>query len=527
MSATPSSAQAQKQVILHPILCAVYPAVFLYSANAKVFDFSILLAPVVTLVAAAALAWFLLARLMDDSKLAAVFTSMPLIAFFSYGAIEQAARSSGSGTWTLLVSGCVALVFAAALAMLKWRQYLDQATYIFNIVSLILAAAPLFQIGMWNVGALSARELLPDRAAFEANPISGRAPANAPDIYYFVLDGYGRDDVLRSDYAFDNTPFISDLEARGFYVARQAVSNYPVTLASISSTLNFTYLQDVVGEQLGDLTDRRFLRELMQDSRAVRLLKSAGYSIVSFSSEYSEAQIGSFDREMREWWFPNQFVIGMAQMTPIPAILGALGKPVLYDLHRYRTLYPLERMKDAVALDGPKFVYAHLYYGHPPFVFGPGGGKVSESWDYTWDDGSRLLDENDDQRRKYIESYAGQVGYLNGRLRETIDTILAGSKQTPIIVIHGDHGPGSRYSTESLENTDVRERYSIFYAALLPAGGAEELYPSISPINGMRVLFNRYFDAGYPLLEDASYFNPFMTPYHYTPVERHRADVSH
>ena len=102
---------------------------------------------------------------------------------------------------------------------------------------------------------------------------------------------------------------------------------------------------------------------------------------------------------------------------------------------------------------------------------------------------------------------------------EAVDKILAASERTPVIILHGDHGPGSRHDSESLENTDVRERYSIFYAALLPDGGNEDLYPSVTPVNGFRIVFNRYFGADLPLLEDRRYFNPFTTPYQYVRVE--------
>ena len=33
-----------------------------------------------------------------------------------------------------------------------------------------------------------------------------------------------------------------------------------------------------------------------------------------------------------------------------------------------------------------------------------------------------------------------------------------------------------------------------------------DLYPEITPVNSFRVLFNHYFDADYPYLEDLSYY---------------------
>jgi len=511
---------SQQQVVLHPILIAVYPAVFLYAANKKIVDFSAIFLPAAALAAVAGLLWLIAARVTGNGKASAMIVSLPLLAFFSYGAIEQSLTGGEeAGPWPLIICTCLGVACLASVALFKWPKLLDPANYVLNIVSLVLVAAPLFQAAFWNYGAYAARDLLPERQEFRAETLVDQAGPDAPDIYYLILDGYGREDVLRSDFGFDNSAFLQKLKDRGFYIADQAVSNYPFTLASLTSTLNFAYLDELVGDQLGGSSDRRFLREHMEENRTSRLLKAAGYQIVSFSSEYTEGQIGYVDVDMTRWWYPGQYGQAMFLMTPIPALLGAFGQPGLYDLHRLRVEDPFERMDEAVAVPGPKFIYGHVMYGHPPFVFSQDGGRISEAGAYTWDDGSRLLGDEHDQRDRYIAGYTGQLEYLNTRLLDAVDEILAGSDQPPVIILHGDHGPGSRYSTESLEHTDVRERFSIFYAALLPDGGVEDFYPSISPINGMRLLFNRYFGTEFEPVDDVRVFTPFLLPYHFTRVE--------
>jgi hypothetical protein len=41
---------------------------------------------------------------------------------------------------------------------------------------------------------------------------------SAPDIYYIIVDGYGRPDVLARLFDADVSGFVRELEARGFYV---------------------------------------------------------------------------------------------------------------------------------------------------------------------------------------------------------------------------------------------------------------------------------------------------------------------
>ena len=54
-----------------------------------------------------------------------------------------------------------------------------------------------------------------------------------PTVYYIILDGYARQDVLQEKYQIDNTPFIDFLKQKGFYVAEQATSNYKSTALSL------------------------------------------------------------------------------------------------------------------------------------------------------------------------------------------------------------------------------------------------------------------------------------------------------
>jgi hypothetical protein len=168
-----------------------------------------------------------------------------------------------------------------------------------NVVSIFLVASPLFQVGLGLFGAWSLQAAIPDRTEFYADTLPKDA-APGPDIYYLVLDGYARQDVLRDYFDYDNTEMIEGLRQRGFAVADQAIANYPFTLVSVNSTLNFSYLGELLGDQLAASDDQRYLRQLMQDSRAVRLLKRAGYRIVSFESEYWGANIGGVDVNLKE-----------------------------------------------------------------------------------------------------------------------------------------------------------------------------------------------------------------------------------
>src|SRR6266849_1590823 len=59
------------------------------------------------------------------------------------------------------------------------------------------------------------------------------------------------------------------------------------------------------------------------------------------------------------------------------------------------------------------------------------------------------------------------------------------------------------------QQTAVEQVMHILNAYYLPGGGSSALYDTITPANSFRVVFNYYFQAGLPLLEDKCYFSTF------------------
>ena len=170
----------------------------------------------------------------------------------------------------------------------------------------------------------------------------------------------------------------------------------------------------------------------------------------------------------------------------------------------------------------PKFVYAHIFVGHPPFVFSSSGDAVTPDRPYSWSEEEVGVDPAA-ALREYRERYREQVTFLNHKLKTAIDSIIQNSDGSPIIIVQGDHGPGSKLSMTDLDETDVQERYSILNAYYLPDVDAKkELYNSISPVNSFRVVFNHYFGTSFPLLPDKSYYTPFSKPYDFTLVDGDR-----
>jgi hypothetical protein len=162
--------------------------------------------------------------------------------------------------------------------------------------------------------------------------------------------------------------------------------------------------------------------------------------------------------------------------------------------------------------DQPRFVFAHVVAPHPPFVFLADGGSTNPTSPFRLKDGNEFLGTLDE----YVSGYIQQLQYINRRVLAVVDAIIASTDGDVIIVLQGDHGPGSRLNWEDPAGSDLFERMSILNAIRLPLDEpAGEIPSTLSPVNTFRLIFNREFGGEYELLADRSYFSTWHRPFAY------------
>jgi hypothetical protein len=332
-------------------------------------------------------------------------------------------------------------------------------------------------------------------------------PTQLPDIYYIITDGYTRADILEEIYSYDNSPFINALKEKGFFIANNSYSNYGQTSLSLSSSLNLEYI-NYLTEQVGiDSEDRAPLSDLMQNSQLRANLELLGYKTVAISSGWEPTQFTDFDTYFSDSTnLLNSFESIFVNNTWFGTFYQS---SFLYEVDRQRILHIFDTLPQIPELPGPKFVFIHLVSPHPPFVFGPNGERVNPNSDYTLFDGNSV----GITRENYFRAYRDQVNYLNQRLQESIDTILAQSPQPPIIVLQGDHGSGAFLDLGSVPNTCIHERLAILNAIYLPNGEQNQFPDSLTPANTFRLISNLYFGSNYEFLENAHYLSTWSRPY--------------
>lgn len=531
----------KKRVIIHPLLFAIYPTLAFFSHNIALIDASQIIRPLLTAVIASLILFFSLGGILKNNKKAGLIVSLFILWFFSYGYFcrffyilaeyfQFDLTKSMVSPIAMAFSGSIFILLIDIFFIIKTRKELINPTKILNVVSAFLILFSVINIG---ISEISAGVFWPKGIILENIQPKGAGISSYPNIYYIVLDGYAREDVLRQLYEYDNKEFIEYLTNKGFYVADKSVSNYCQTVLSFASSLNFEYLDNLVAKVGSSNPNRKWATAMMRNSRVFRFLKECGYTTVTFDaagswdaviiknvdkfySSYKKAGANNFrDLEL------NFFERELLSSTPIALALDKLRKKKIednllgdaYDFHRKKVLYTFDKIEDLSKDKGPIFVFAHFLSPHQPFVFGENGQAVAtDSADFT------IWCWNKVFRKNFKSNYKRQLKFVNKRVQKMIDKIIANSSQPPIIILQADHGSELMLDPEDPSRTNLNERMPILNAYYFPGHKIEELYPSITPVNTFRLIFNYYFKTHYDLLKDKSYFSTWSKPYKFIDV---------
>jgi hypothetical protein len=485
------------------LVFSVYPVLALLSVNVGQVKLEAGWRPLLVSALAAGLLFRLLRLLLQDAYRAAFLSTLWLALFFSYGHIFNLLTEQWEDVNFMPGLPIGWLILAVLFAVWATRPQLmfQEAVLPLNVIALGLVTLSMVQIGS-EVRDRAASSIGADNAPVQELV----TPPSPPDVYYFILDSYAREDLLRQAYGYDNHEFLESLRQRGFYIAECSQSNYIRTELAMASTLNMTYLQGLDPAFTEESTRRGVLWDSLKHSAVRYNFEKMGYEIIGFATGYAWSELEDADR----FYVPDSLAAGMNEFevlfleTTLARHLSDLGwldaDEITGQNFRDRTLNVFDKIDDIVRMPGLTFAYIHLISPHPPFVFGPDGEPTNPA-DF-WNE-KKLYPAG-----LYAQGYQNQVTYINRRMLEAVDTILSNSGTPPIIVIQGDHGPWLQ----------TREkRFWILNAYYLPDRN-DELYPSISPVNTFRLVFNSYFGGQYEMLEDVSYFSPVPKLYEFSKV---------
>ena len=481
----------QKLILLiYPFLLAYYPVIALRNHNIIYVDLATILRTLILVTAATMVIGAIIYLFTRDLGKSGIIVSIIILFFLTYGHLYiQLEDVFGKPIRHLYLAGAGFLIaLVITIVILKNSQAAKVISQFLAVVSIVLLALALFESLRYDIGEYRATIAAAQKVAPNT---TSRVDGNLPDIYLIILDAHTRSDVLKSRYEYDNTVFVRELNEMGFYVASCSQSNYASTKLALFSSMYGDYIQNIVGE--GEILPP------LKSSAFNQTLRALGYKTITYENRArghfdlkedirlsrNQMAFGKFDlrggiSEFEKMVIDTSFMRFLVDTELFPGFDdNTLLDWELWE-HYYQTQYILSDLGKVTEIPGPKFIFAHIMVPHSPFIFNPDGSY------------QRRVNSND--------GYRSNVQFIDNRLPATLQNIIEKSETPPIIILMGDHGPATR------KTITKHMRMAILSAYLVNNTAKAQLYPSITPINALRIILNTHYGGTYPLLEDVSYY---------------------
>lgn len=334
-----------------------------------------------------------------------------------------------------------------------------------------------------------------------------------PDVYYIILDEMASTDVLKKYLAYDNTAVVNGYEKAGFYVARNSLSNYPLTRLSLSSSLNMNYLEACAGKVGKRCEDWRATEELIRNSAVAGAFQKGGYHYIHVDSRTTPSNHSYMADENIDCGYVDPLFEKLLRSTTIALLPGL--EPFLAEREREHVLRQFAAVESMAGKQSaaqnrskPVFIFAHVLCPHEPFIFAEDGGPAMEA-------GTRIDNQWDGATRA---AYVGQAKFVQNRALACVKAIIAAgeaSGRPSIIIVQGDHGThcSDYVSREKPSAALLGERYGIFNAYFLPRSMTGKLTDNIEPVNTFRLVLSNLFEIDLPALPNRQYYATYAHPF--------------
>jgi hypothetical protein len=442
--------------------------------------------------------WLIASAFLRSFEKGALVASAPLALTWCFKPIFG---RFGVGLWAII--GTAALV----TAVFAWWSFKRRPpTRLLNRFALLLVAVAIGSFDLISSGGRS--------GPVERGNVTAQ---REPDIFYLLLDGFGRTDEIKKVFGYDNAAFVAELEERGFFVPSRSRSNYCQTALSLASILNLDTIPKLVPNLTRDWRDRVALDDLVNRPRLVKELRTRGYDSVAVQTEFPAFNFDGFDLVQGEAPPVSYFETVLIEATPFQLPAGMMDSQ--YDHRRAMLTQGFRSLRDlAKPTAKPKFVFAHILAPHPPFVFTAGGQPMRIQKGFGYFDGSDFL-ANAGDASVYRKGYVNQYQWVSGQVLAVVDAILQQSKGSkPIVVLQGDHGSKLGLDQNDLAKTDVQECFSAFGAYLTNENMRSKLGDDTTPLRAIRAIFEEVAGTSLGSFDDRSYYSPFVNPLEFTNV---------
>lgn len=494
----------------NPLFLLLLPLFFMYSGYNELFGFLsfrflvynffiILISTILTL----ALTYWVFRNISKASVVTFFISLFCLVFGFIHDSLKQFNAPEFLTKFTFLLPISILLIILFLLYIWKRKAGFSDLYLFLNLLFAILILSEIpNSIKRYRLDQ-SVHNLIDFRfrSYNEYNPVKQIPDSTKPDIYFLVFDALASSKSLQKELGKNNFQLDSFLLQQGFYVAANARANYNWTIHSLSSTFNMDYLPAWIAPVMNDPKAYFWGSASILNNSLFSILKKEGYEThsyqpISFANPdwpgvsyfnslkenhfYFKTLPGRIYRDI--FWNYSRIDISFIKKQQMQIINSKnREKKMFFDMTK--TL-----IKNSCSQTGnPKFIYGHFMLPHDPYTF-DSTGKLKTAEEMIMK-----------KKRGSSDDYFNQVLFAGKVIKELVTYIRLHNKKNTVIIVEGDHG----YRTEVGDRSGYSfQNLSSYY---FPDQNYTLLYDSLSPVNTFRIVLNKYFSAGLPLLKDSSF----------------------
>ena len=513
--------------IFHPFLIAFFPIIAVYSVNIGLIQLEQFIVPTLLIVGCAFLLFLCLKYILKNAKKAALIVTLGFIIFFSFGHVynmlnQVSVGDTDLGSNRILLPIFTILFGICSFLIIKTKGTFDNATSIVNIISVVFISVIVIMVGIEILGCdeciiqqdsswefdFNSTEKIDFSSYFEDHSFSISESNSLPNVYYIILDGYPRNDILEKYVSFDNTEFTNLLEQRGFHVAENSHANYSLSSTSIPAIMNMNYI-NFLADEIGE--DSRNYNPLIgkdiglyADNQVIKNFKLMGYKVIKIGSvpmyvhEMPLVDLSTCHKSIH--LMDNRLFDTVVRTSMIGYFIERLSE----NLQREIILCAFEELpKISSYYEEPVFVWSHIMIPHFPLIFGSNGEPITPGKSLLAMNHPEYTDSDWNVKQQFVQ----QLQFANKKSIEFIDEILENEKQS-IIIIQSDHGSGFGINLQDPTDEDITQKLSNFNAIYFPNEKQREiLTDDRTLVNTFRIVFNSHFGSDYEILEDRIYWS--------------------
>ena len=265
---------------------------------------------------------------------AALMSTLLVVLFFTYGMAWDWIGKMLLGHWVLVSAWALVAVIGVSMIW-RFEGLARRVAMPLNVIAALLVGFNLLLIAAFSLGVRPGVVVTGPGLTMSPAPSPGQ---ELPDVYWIILDRYGSGNVLDKYYDYDNSPFLDELRARGFYVAEHATANYLVTALSMDSSRSMDYL-DFASLRERATADHDWgpvYADLSAPFQVEHYLRSAGYRFLYLGSTWGPtARHPSAEINYVYDQLASEFLGVLEQSTILRAFEG-LGAEAPFDRGRNR-----------------------------------------------------------------------------------------------------------------------------------------------------------------------------------------------